>query len=86
MPFRFADAIYWVAVACCCLAQVAIVRSILISPSAVEGTPPSGARRAGEIAWAVIPGIALALVFLFTWRAMHREPVSSPVAVASARR
>jgi heme/copper-type cytochrome/quinol oxidase subunit 2 len=72
MSFSFADAIFWVAAACCTVAQVAILRSVIVSPARApsegESTP---ARRAGEIAWAVIPGIALALVMVWTWRTMH---------------
>ena len=75
MPFRLADAIFWIAVACCSVAQLAIIRSVFISPAtAPDGdtvTPASGARRAGEIAWAIIPGVALVFVFLATWRAMR---------------
>jgi heme/copper-type cytochrome/quinol oxidase subunit 2 len=73
MSFRFADAIFWIAVACCFVAQLAIVHSTIISPARVPhfGNATSPARRAAEIAWAVIPGIALAVVLTFTWRAMH---------------
>ena len=73
MSFSVADAIFWVAVACCTVAQLAILRSVVISPAvaADSGAPASGWRRASEIAWAVIPGIALAVVLVFTWNAMH---------------
>ena len=62
-----ADAIFWIAVGLCSIAQIAIVRSVLISPT---GSSSVG-RRLGEIAWAVLPGFALAALFVFTWRAMH---------------
>jgi hypothetical protein len=72
MSFPLADAIFWVAVACCSVAQLAILRSVVISPARVAGSQPtSSVRRVGEILWAVLPGIALVAVFLFTWRAMH---------------
>jgi heme/copper-type cytochrome/quinol oxidase subunit 2 len=72
MSVSLADAIFWVAVACCSVAQVAILRSVVISPARVAGSQPtSAARRAGEILWAVLPGIALAVVLFFTWQAMH---------------
>jgi heme/copper-type cytochrome/quinol oxidase subunit 2 len=80
MSSAFADAIFWIAVACCSIAQLAIVRSAVVSPARVSGgATTSGARRAAEIAWAVIPGIALAAVLLFTWRAMHVVHISIPV-------
>jgi len=73
MSFRLADAIFWVAVACCSIAQVAILRSVVTSPARVAEAAgsTSPARRLAEIAWAVLPGIALAALFVFTWRAMH---------------
>jgi heme/copper-type cytochrome/quinol oxidase subunit 2 len=72
MSFLFADVIFWIAVACCSVAQLAIIHSVVVSPARAAGSAPaSGARRAAEIAWAVIPGIALAAVLLFTWRAMQ---------------
>lgn len=79
MSFRLADAIFWVAVACCAIAQLAIIRSAVVSPARVaDGAPTSALRRSAEIAWAVIPGIALVFVLLFTWRAMHVIQVSLP--------
>jgi heme/copper-type cytochrome/quinol oxidase subunit 2 len=72
MSFLFADVIFWIAVACCTVAQVAIIHSVVVSPARAAGSEPaSGARRAAELAWAVIPGIALAFVLVFTWRAMQ---------------
>ncbi len=73
MPFRLVDAIFWIAVACCAIAQLAILRSVIITAASASdsATPPSPARRAIEIAWAVIPGIALALTLVYTWRAMR---------------
>jgi hypothetical protein len=81
MSFRLADAIFWVAVAACSIAQVAIVRSVLISPT---GSTSSG-RRAGELAWAILPGVALVALFFYTWRAMH-SPAINPGVVASLLR
>jgi heme/copper-type cytochrome/quinol oxidase subunit 2 len=79
MPFRVADAIFWVACACCVIAQAAIVRSVIISPASRQSadgpmstsSPASRARRGIDIAWAIIPGLALALVLFYTWSAMH---------------
>ena len=73
MSFPFADAIFWVAAACCAVAQAAILHSAIVSPTRAASAhgATTTARRAGEIAWAVIPGIVLALVMVWTWRAMH---------------
>lgn len=82
MPFSTADAIFWVAVACCAVAQVAILRSVLVSPvEAGEPVRSSVWRRTAEIAWAVLPGIALAVVLVYTWRAIHEShTAATPVA------
>ncbi|HVX40301.1 MAG TPA: hypothetical protein VHB25_12080 [Gemmatimonadaceae bacterium] len=88
MPVSVADAIFWIAVASCAVAQLAILHSIVVSPTraALRGQAAgSTAQRAIEIFWAVLPGLALAAVFFFTWRAMHPLVVSS-VGVASAVR
>ena len=88
MPASIADAIFWIAVASCAVAQLAILHSIVVSPTraAVRGVASgSAAQRAIEIFWAVLPGLALAAVFFFTWRAMHPAVISS-VGVASAAR
>lgn len=73
MSFSLADAIFWIAVACCSVAQLAIIRSVFISPARVAETAESAStgRRVAEIMWAVLPGIALVVLFVFTWRAMH---------------
>jgi len=73
MLSHLADAIFWVAVACCTIAQVAILVSVVASPVRLADTSvrPSMARRSSEVAWAILPGVALAVVLVFTWHAMH---------------
>ena len=72
MSLRIADAIFWIAVACCFIAQLAILQSVVISPArTADRAPASTARRVAEITWAILPGIALAVVFVFTLRAIH---------------
>ena len=68
MPFR--DALFWISAALCLIAQLAIVRSAIVSPVTPAESPAAG-RRVAEIAWAVLPGLALVALFVFTWRAMH---------------
>jgi heme/copper-type cytochrome/quinol oxidase subunit 2 len=68
-------AIFWIAVASCAIAQVAILRSTLAkraaSSAATEHADPSMtvARSSYrvELLWAVIPAVGLALVLWFTW-------------------
>lgn len=78
MSNAFADAVFWVAVAICTVAQVAILRSIFnTAPQGAPAATPGAPRvhRAMEIVWAILPAVALAGVLLFTWRAMeqHRQ-------------
>ena len=66
--------LYWVAVACCVVAQVAIVRAALRTPTASVAPQMPRPQRAAEVAWVLVPAIVLALVLAFTWRAMHQAP------------
>ena len=73
MPVILSDALFWSAVVLCAVAEVAIVRSALFTrgmPAAPGSTLPP-LRRVVEVAWAVLPAVALAAVLFFTWRAMH---------------
>jgi heme/copper-type cytochrome/quinol oxidase subunit 2 len=75
---RIVDALFWLGVACCVVAQVFIVRAAL-KPSRAdvqEGVPVP--RRASEVAWTIIPGIVLAIVLVWTWRAIHASRTSPP--------
>lgn len=81
MPFRLTDVIFWFSAVSCAVAQAAILRSVVIAPARASEAPVGSARRRTmEIAWAVLPGIALIVVFVLTWRVMHgtRMPAVSP--------
>jgi heme/copper-type cytochrome/quinol oxidase subunit 2 len=82
MRLSFADGLFWSSVACCAFAQYCILRSVsgrrhVTEPSATTLPRPRGTI---EILWAVVPAIALAVLLVFTWRAMHppAEPSSAP--------
>jgi hypothetical protein len=45
---------------------------------------PGHAHAAGEVIWAVLPGIALVFVLLWTWRAMHTGAGTPAPRVAAA--
>ena len=67
------DILFWIAVVCCVIAQVAIARSTL-GARARSVVPRPGVprpRRAIEIAWTVLPAVGLALALIMTWRAIH---------------
>ena len=81
-----ADAIYWSAVVCCVVAQIAILRSALARhrpPADAPATLPP-LRRGVELVWAVLPARALAGVRAFTWRAVRARATDLPGAVAPA--
>src|ERR1051326_7907911 len=84
MSFRLADAIFWIAVACCSIAQLAILRSAIVSPTGAGDASGNraGSRRAAEIVMAILPGIALAIVLVMTWRVMHGAPLLSGTVAA----
>jgi heme/copper-type cytochrome/quinol oxidase subunit 2 len=82
MDSRFASAIFWIAVACCVVAQIAIVRSAVTGPihGSTEGDVPQP-RRGTEVLWTIVPAIGLALLLYFTWRAVEdRSGAPTPVA------
>lgn len=74
MPSPVAPVVFWAAVLCCIVAEVAIVRST--ARVHVRGGEPSSPlpplRRAAEVTWAVLPALVLAGVLAWTWREMHR--------------
>jgi len=72
MPSPLAEAIFWIAVACCAVAQAAILRSVIVSAAQPDhGAPATAAHRVVEIGWAILPGVALVFLFLYTWAAIH---------------
>ena len=76
MPFRFIDAIFWLSAICCAVAQLAILRSVIAAPPlAADGSSSTIGRRATDIVWAILPGVALAAVFVVTWRVMNGSHV-----------
>jgi heme/copper-type cytochrome/quinol oxidase subunit 2 len=74
------EGLFWVAVACCVAAQVAIVRSAIRARSraAGDGIEVPRPKRVIEIAWTLLPALALALVLVLTWRAIHAPSGSAP--------
>jgi heme/copper-type cytochrome/quinol oxidase subunit 2 len=69
-------ATFWVAAVASAVAQVAIVRSVLVARAPVAGADEDtsrvpAARRLGEVAWAVVPALALAVVLALTWQAVR---------------
>ena len=72
MRNSFADGLFWLSVACCAIAEFFIIRSARGSRHVPE--PSASAPRSGrtmEFVWAVLPAVGLAVLFVFTWRAVR---------------
>jgi heme/copper-type cytochrome/quinol oxidase subunit 2 len=79
----FADGLFWTSVACCAIAQLFIIRSVLGSrhvPAPEPATRLPQQRGAVELLWVVVPAIALAVLLHFTWRAVRatQDPMTHP--------
>ena len=85
LPTNAADAIFWIAAVSCLIAQGAILRSVLAARTGRGAADAPRARQSVEIAWAVVPAVALALVLAATWRTLHPTPVApAPAAPVGA--
>ena len=73
MTVSLADAIFWVAVALCTVAQVALLRSFFLGASR-PGRDAAATFRATETAWAVLPAMVLVGLFVATWQARSAPP------------
>ena len=78
MRLSFADGLFWTSVACCVIAQLYIIRSVRGARHVPEPSASMPRQRGGlELLWAILPAIGLAILMLFTWRAMQR-PIPTP--------
>lgn len=73
-----ADAIFWIAVVSCAVAQIGILRSTIAARAGYAASPARRpATRVEEVVWAVAPAVALAALLFFTWRAVHPKAVAT---------
>jgi len=63
-----AEIIFWIAAAACAIAEIAILRFSFAAQRANKSELVPVAARGGEIAWAVIPALALVALFSATWQ------------------
>lgn len=63
-----AEAIFWIAALACVVAEIAILRSTYAARRVEKSDLVPAAPRAGEIAWAIIPPVALSLLLVVTWQ------------------
>jgi len=72
MPLSLSSLLFWSSAACCLVAQVSIVRSVLRVRELPEPRPELPRSRGGmELLWALVPALALGVLFVFTWRAIE---------------
>src|SRR4051812_12205558 len=79
LRLSLANGLFWTSVAFCLVAQILIVRSVLGArhlPAPSADVPRS--RGAIELFWAVVPGVALAVLLVFTFRAMREHESATP--------
>lgn len=81
MTASLADAIFWIAVALCTVAQLALLRSFFAGASR-PSREATAAFRASETAWAVLPALVLVALLGATWQARHAVPTQQWQVVA----
>jgi heme/copper-type cytochrome/quinol oxidase subunit 2 len=74
-----ATALFWVAAAFCLVAQLALVWSAIRAPMPGNAeVPVKLPSRTKEIAWTIVPALALAVLLVFTWRAIQPSRDAMP--------
>jgi hypothetical protein len=68
MSQPLAETVFWIAAAACAIAEIAILRFSFAAQRANKSELVPVAARSGEIAWAIIPAIALVAVLFATWQ------------------
>ena len=86
MSFSFAAGLFWLSVACCTLAQFLILRSVGAARRAAQPAAPLPKQRgAVEMLWAVLPAVGLAVLLVFTWRAVRSANAGAPAPTSLER-
>ena len=87
MLLTFPAALFWSSVACCLVAQVLIVRSVLAGrrlPAASAEVPK--VRSGVEVLWVIVPAVALGVLLVFTWRAIEGHDARTAAAATETAR
>ncbi|MDP9201768.1 MAG: hypothetical protein M3P26_07530 [Gemmatimonadota bacterium] len=63
-----AETIFWIAAVACVIAEVAILRSTFAARRANKSELVPAASPRAELAWAIIPALALGIVLTATWQ------------------
>ena len=62
-----AEIVFWIAAIACVIAELAILRSTFAARRVNKSELVPSASPRGELAWAIIPALALAVVLTATW-------------------
>jgi heme/copper-type cytochrome/quinol oxidase subunit 2 len=63
-----AETIFWIAAVACVIAEAAILRSTFAAQRANRSELVPASPRSGELAWAVVPALALCALLIMTWQ------------------
>ena len=63
-----AETIFWIAAVACVIAELAILRSTFAARTAKKSDLVPSASPRAELAWAIIPALALGVVLTATWQ------------------
>jgi hypothetical protein len=63
-----AETIFWIAAVACAIAELAILRSTFAARGAHKSELVPHASPRGELAWAILPALVLAIVLTATWQ------------------
>jgi heme/copper-type cytochrome/quinol oxidase subunit 2 len=63
-----AETIFWIAAVACVIAEAAILRSTFAAQRANRSELVPASPRSGELAWAVVPALALCALLVVTWQ------------------
>jgi hypothetical protein len=66
-----AETIFWIAAVACVIAEIAILRSTFAARYVNKSDLVPASPRSTELAWAVIPALALSAVLIATWQRLE---------------
>jgi heme/copper-type cytochrome/quinol oxidase subunit 2 len=85
MPPLLREILFWSSAICCAIAQFLIVRSVLAVRPLPEPRAEVPQSRGGvELFWALLPAVALGVLFVFTWRAIEQRTTVERLPAAAA--
>ncbi len=63
-----AEAVFWISAVACAVAEIAILRSTFAMRRTKQSDLVPTASRGGELAWAILPALALSALLVVTWQ------------------